>query len=597
MSKVIVLPEGLANQIAAGEVIERPASVVKELVENAIDAKSSRIVISLSQGGIGLIEVQDNGEGMCREDALLCFSRHATSKLSTQEDLSKLSTLGFRGEALPSIAAISRLRLITQTAENHEGTELTLASGAIEKTGGIGAPVGSTFLVSDLFFNVPARRKFLKSAETELGHISQMVFQLALSHPTIDFQLIHEKRKLLSVPAVSSQKDRLLQLYGEAVMRETVEAHAAFSEQGIEIHVFFSKAPVIKNHRKDQLFFVNRRPIKSPTLSHALYGGFGTFLIKGEHPFCTLLLSMDPARVDVNVHPAKKEVRFENADAVYRCIRNLIREKLSGRTPSFFSENRAESKTKSGIPDRTTAITTQDFAWAGWPQLNEGEMAPSPSAQLKQFIGDPTDRLNPQGGTAPLFQSLLNLPLIRPIGQVYGTFLLADIDGEFVVVDQHTAHERILYESFLKKRRLEIQPLLIPRPIDLPLSRAALILEVLPLLQEAGFKIEPFGETTFLIREIPAELTKIDMESFINDLSEELAETGVMQNQEQPRLKIIASMACHAAVRANQTLSLDQIGAILHDYFTQNTPPTCPHGRPIIIKYPLLELEKKFRRK
>lgn len=273
MSKIIVLPENVANKIAAGEVVERPASVVKELIENAIDAKSSRVVVSLLQGGIEQIEVQDNGEGMHREDALLAFSRHATSKLSKEEDLSTLTTLGFRGEALPSIASISHLRLVTQTVGSDEGTEMILSGGVIEKTCGIGAPAGSTFSISDLFFNTPARKKFLKSTETELGHISQMVFQLALSHPQIDFQLIHEKRKLLNVPAVSLQKDRLFQLYGEAVMNQCLEAEALFPEKGISMHAFFSKAPVLKNHRKDQLFFVNRRPVKNPVLSRALYDG------------------------------------------------------------------------------------------------------------------------------------------------------------------------------------------------------------------------------------------------------------------------------------------------------------------------------------
>ncbi|MBI3358261.1 MAG: DNA mismatch repair endonuclease MutL [Nitrospirae bacterium] len=582
MSKIIVLSEGLANKIAAGEVVERPASVVKELVENAIDAKSNWIVITLMEGGIKLVEVQDNGEGMTREDALLSFARHATSKLAKEEDLFALSTLGFRGEALPSIASVSKIGLVTRSVGSIEGSEIVLTGGTIEKERGIGAPIGSTFSVSDLFYNTPARRKFLKSPATELGHISQIVFQLALAHPEINFQLIHQGKKLLSVPTVSTQKDRLLQLYGGDVVNACLEAGGSFDLDGkMTLHAFFSKAPVLKNHRKDQLFFVNRRPVKSPLLSHAIYEAYRSFLMKGEHPFCSLYLSIDPSCVDVNVHPTKKEVRFQNTDEVYKSVKNLIREQLEGAPP-------ASRSLQAGIKDflplqsRTpSASVTQPMhsapLWTGWPI----ESLTTPSV------------------VAPA--AMAAIPLIRAIGQVYETFLLAEIDGEFVLIDQHTAHERMLYESFLKKKRLDIQPLLIPRQVDLPLPRASFIMEALPFLQEVGLKIEPYGETTFLVREIPAELTKMDLESFLADLSEDLAELGpgfgLIHDKESPRLKIIAGMACHAAVRANQSLTLDEVDALLHDYFSRNTPPTCPHGRPVIIKYPLLELEKQFRRK
>ncbi len=569
MSKIIVLPIHLANKIAAGEVVERPASVVKELVENAIDAKSNKILITLLQGGIGLIEVQDNGEGMTMPEAILSFTRHATSKITQEEDLFAITTLGFRGEALPSIASISKIRLVTQTAESREGSEIVLAGGVIEKEGSIGAPTGSTLQVSDLFYNTPARKKFLKSPETELGHVSQIVSHLALAHPHIDFQLVHGGRKLLSAPAVSKQKDRLFQLYGAEVINQCVEAEGSFLEGEMTVHAFFSKAPVLKNHRKDQLFFVNRRPVKSPLLSHALYEAYGSFLMKGEHPFCALYLSIDPSLVDANVHPTKKEVRFQNTDAVYRFVKNMIREKLSGLG------NSVQARSTPELAFRPTHLpTSASPLWAGWPT----DSVPSAEDSC------------PSGGVPPV-------PTIRPIGQIYGTFLLAEIDGEFVVIDQHTAHERILYESFLKKRRIEIQPFLIPRQVDLPLSMASFVMEALPILAEMGLKVEPYGESTFLIREIPAELIRMDVESFLVDVAEELAEMGIVNDSETPRHKVIASMACHAAVRANQALSLEEVETLLNDYFSRNTPPTCPHGRPVIIKYPLPELEKMFRRK
>ena len=615
MSKIIVLPTNLANKIAAGEVVERPASVVKELVENAIDAKSSKIVITLLQGGISLIEVQDDGEGMTREEALLSFTRHATSKLTKECDLFAISTLGFRGEALPSIASISKIRLVTQTPETLAGTEILVAGGVIEKECSIGAPTGSTFQVSDLFYNTPARRKFLKSPETELGHVSQIVSQLALSHPHIAFQLTHQGRKLISVPAVLKQKDRLFQLYGSEVINQCIEAEGYFLDGrdvegttpatcgGMTLHAFFSKAPVLKNHRKDQLFFVNRRPVKSPLLSHALYEAYGSFLMKGEHPFCSLYLSIDPSLVDVNVHPTKKEVRFQSTDIVYRFVKNMIREQLSGHGKStgvqaYASIGQQGLSENRHIPSRLSPDTHQPPLWAGWPTeglpsvggktTTAGSVHSVPIGSAHTAVG---------GATPAGVPTAVGVPTIRPIGQVYGTFLLAEIDGEFVVVDQHTAHERILYELFLKKRRIEIQPLLIPRQVDLPQAMASFVIEALPLLAEMGLKVEPYGESTFLIREIPAELIRMDVESFLVDLAEEIAEIGIVKDREEPRRKIIASMACHAAVRANQDLSLDEVETLLHDYFSRNTPPTCPHGRPVIIKYPLPELEKMFRRK
>ena len=595
MSKIIVLPTHLANKIAAGEVVERPASVVKELVENAIDANSSQIAITLLQGGIGLIEVQDNGTGMTCEDALLSFTRHATSKLTQEEDLFAMTTLGFRGEALPSIASISKIWLVTKTDGSIEGSELVLAGGVVEKECRIGVPIGSTFSVSDLFYNTPARRKFLKSTETELGHISQIVFQLALSHPHIDFQLTHQGRRLLSVPAVSKQKDRLFQLYGGEIINQCVEVEGSFSDgrdtvcEGMGLHAFFSKPPVLKNHRKDQLFFVNRRPVKSPLLSHALYEAYGSFLMKGEHPFSALFLSIDPSHVDVNVHPTKKEVRFQNTDMVYRSVKNLIRERLSGQgTIPTGAKDFLPLQIR--IPSAGVTQSVQHSRlWAGWPT----EGLPSVGGKPTTAVDVPSATI---GGASPV-AAVAAVPTIRPIGQVYGTFLLAEIDGEFVVIDQHTAHERILYESFLKKRQLTIQPLLIPRQIDLPLSSASFVIEALSVLQEMGLKIEPYGETTFLVREIPVELIKMDVDSFLIDVAEELADIGIVHDQDKQRHKIIASMACHAAVRANQSLSLDEVEALLHDYFSRNTPSTCPHGRPVIIKYPLPELERLFRRK
>ncbi|HLG22882.1 MAG TPA: DNA mismatch repair endonuclease MutL, partial [Candidatus Manganitrophaceae bacterium] len=453
-----------------------------------------------------------------------------------------------------------------------------------------------------LFYNTPARRKFLKSTQTELSHISDVVFQSALSHPMIHFRLSHEKKGLIDVPAVRSLGDRILQLFGESLSDETLEAHGespfAVSEETApsgSLDIFLSRPPLRRNHRKDQYIFINQRPVKSPLLTHAVYDAYGAYLMKGEHPFFVLFLSIDPGRVDVNVHPTKREVRFQNAEPIHQAVRKMIREALSSETilrGADSNEVRAfSSEGRSGGEARRSPSGLQS-PWAGWPEKVEEAKT--------SYLAEPAGR----GAEKPQGEGLgiSRLPLIRPLGQIYGTFLLAEIDGEFAVIDQHTAQERILYEHFLERRVSgngpgAVQPLLVPQQIDLPLQRAGILRDALKMLEAFGWKIEEFGETTFLVREVPALATKVSIESFLLDLTEELAELEVSSQAEQPILKMIASMACHGAVRAGQPLTSEEIKALLTTYFERKTPPTCPHGRPVFIKYPLPELEKLFRRK
>lgn len=628
MPKIQILSESLANKIAAGEVVERPASVVKELVENAIDAGSRRIFVSLLEGGIRRIAVQDDGEGMTREDALLAFQRHATSKVAEEADLSTLATLGFRGEALPSIASVAKVRLFTQSASEAEGTEVLLEGGQVLGVKAVGAPKGSLFEVSDLFYNTPARKKFLKSAQTELSHASDVLFHLALSHPMVHFRLTHGKKVLLDAPAVSDLKDRILQLFGEEVTARLMEAHGEGplsteksleegGEKGLYVDTFFSRPPLRGNHRKDQYLFVNQRPVRSPLLSHAVYDAYGSYLIKGEHPFFILFLSIDPAAVDVNVHPMKREVRFQKADPVHESVRRVIRTTLSF---AGMDELPTAAPLERLIPIQPGPVTKQPPSrWIGWPE-RAAEAGAAYWSVEKGIIQEKA--ANSEFGIRSKRQTDFHaafspphstLPLIRPLGQIYGTFLLAEIEGEFTLIDQHTAHERILYERFLERWRAlqhpsmegrddagpfsAVQPLLVPQQVDLPVTKAGLLRDHLKELALFGWEIEPFGETTFLVREVPALISKIHLESFLLDLTEDLAQTEVSSKAEQPILNVIASMACHGAVRANQPLTSPEIEALLKDYFESKSPPTCPHGRPILLRYPLLELEKLFRRK
>ena len=617
MPKIRILSENLANKIAAGEVVERPASVVKELIENAIDAGSRRIFVTIREGGSRSIQVQDDGEGMDEGDALLAFQRHATSKVAGEGDLASILTLGFRGEALPSIASVSKVRLVTQRAGEEAGTEIVLDGGTVRSVQSVGAPRGSFFEVSDLFFNTPARKKFLKSRQTEVGHTHDAVFQLALSHPEIHFRLCHGEKVLIDSPPVAQLRDRVLQLFGEAALEGCMEISeecflppagpvaSSEAERASEppaaapltLHAFFSRPPLQGNRRKDQYLFVNRRPVKSNLLSHAVHEAYGSYLMKGEHPFFILLLSLDPERIDVNVHPTKREIRFQHADAVYQAVRGLIRRALSSAGwpahPGKVKE-RLEALAPSGDRWKPPSMT-------GLIQEEQGAYLP-PSTPAASGGWSESPSIIPED----------RFPLIRPLGQVYGTFLLAEIGGELMIIDQHTAHERVLYEAFLAKlesrqipseggapspSRIEIQPLLIPQQIDLPLAEAALLKEHLKKLEALGWSIDPFGETTFLVREVPAMISGIDLESLLLDMTAELAEMEVSSKEDQPMLKMIASMACHGAVRAHQSLALPEIERLLKEYFLRNTPPTCPHGRPILLKYPLLELEKLFRRK
>lgn len=619
MPKIKILSENLANKIAAGEVVERPASVVKELIENAIDAKSRRIFVTIREGGSRSIQVQDDGEGMEPEDALLAFQRHATSKVAAEGDLASIVTLGFRGEALPSIASVSRVRLVTQRAGDEAGTEIAIDGGTVRSVQSVGAPRGSFFDVSDLFFNTPARKKFLKSRQTELGHIHDVVFQLALSHPEIHFRLCHGEKVLIDSAPVSHLRDRVLQLFGEGVVEGCMEFSegcffpapagaegTAIDENGasngpaeppLTIHAFFSRPPLQGNHRKDQYLFVNRRPVKNNLLSHAVYEAYGSYLMKGEHPFFVLVLSIDPERIDVNVHPTKREIRFQNADWIYQAVRGLIRKSLSS----------AGWPAQPGkLQERLAALVSNGEPWA--PPSVIGRVGEEPGPYLPRTQAPAASGWSESPSIIPEDR----FPLIRPLGQIYGTFLLAEIGGELAIIDQHTAHERVLYETFLEKlgsgevpsggslpspSRIEIQPLLIPQQIDLPLAEAALLKEHLKKLAALGWSIDLFGETTFLVREVPAMISGIDLESLLLDMTAELAEIEVSSKEDQPMLKIIASMACHGAVRAHQSLTLPEIERLLKSYFQRNTPPTCPHGRPILLKYPLLELEKLFRRK
>ncbi len=621
MSKVKLLSEALANKIAAGEVVERPASVVKELVENAIDANSHRIFVSTLEGGVGLIEVQDDGEGMTREDAILALQCHATSKLTREEDLFCITTLGFRGEALSSIASIAKIRLVTQTKSGEEGTEIDVVDGRIQSVTGVGAPKGTLFRVRDLFCNTPARKKFLKSTQTELGHISEVVFRMALSFPRIHFRLKHGEKTLLEAPVVSNLQDRFVALFGEDLMKRCVEVHQdapislSAPDVSLSIDAFCSRPPFSGNHQRGQYLFVNQRCVKSPLLSRAIYDAYGGFMMKGAHPFFVVFITVDPSWVDVNVHPTKREVRFTNNDEIYRAVKRAIREALAPHeglrvmNPDLPPEG-TSGRGMPAVPARHQ--TERGQSWTGWPERPLSSLFPLSPFPEGAKAGHPTPTRSDEGADAvfqeevPLPQlpramtSSVTDPMVRPLGQMYGTYLIAEVDGDLVIVDQHTVHERVLFERFQKSRltgALSVQPLLIPQSVRLPLSRAGLLKEHLKMLEEIGLGVEHFGEADFLIREVPSFIAHTDLAALLVGLAEELSSEGVATLTDQARFNAIALMACHGATRAHQSVSLPEIESLLIQYYQAGCPPTCPHGRPILLKFPLPELERLFKRK
>ncbi len=619
MSKIKILSVALSNQIAAGEVVERPASVVKELVENAIDAKSRRIFVSILEGGSRLIQVSDDGEGMSHEEASLAFQRHATSKIYEAPDLDAITTLGFRGEALPSIASVSKVSLVTRTSKESEGIEISIEGGSVQSVKKVGCPSGSTFEIKDLFYNVPARKKFLKSQQTEMGHINRTLFHLALAHPEIHFRLRHGARSIFDVPACDSFKARAFQLLGEKVISGAMERVESFQiQEGLSLHAIFSRPPLKRNFKKDQYLFVNLRPIKSALLTHAVYEAYKSYLMKGEEPFFILFLSVDPNGVDVNVHPAKREVRFQNRSQVHQVIRNAIRDTLSSAGIGLLQqeenhqlEDENGSPAFSPLPGETPSSASPGL---GWPDASKPEGHFGIFKEERSHYRERSrNERDPSFLPSSLFKAkVLNatmeteIPLIRPLAQVYGTFLLAEINGDLAIVDQHTAHERVIYEELLSAwentdvaqgDQLEIQALLIPQQIDLSLAQSAVLKENIDQFEAIGCRIEPFGETTFLVRELPVLISKMNIDSFLNEVTDDLIDLGVSGKIDQSIRTVLASMACHGAVRAHQSLSFPEITALLQKYYERKTPPTCPHGRPIVIRYSLLELEKLFRRK
>jgi len=698
MGKIHVLAERVANQIAAGEVVERPASVVKELLENALDAGSTRIRIQVEAGGKKLIQITDNGCGMVRDDAMLAFERHATSKIKDTDDLLSISTLGFRGEALPSIASVARLHLETRAEEEAAGTVLEINGGKIIRVDEAGLPLGTSITIRDLFFNTPARKKFLRSESTELSHIASLVTHYALAHPEKHFELHSATNALLVAPPVAGHRERVYQVFGretldqliplaamqpleriglpqpppwrrsaDNLVREISPSKAAeggpsgqpaadtrtgvsaphdFGE--VRLHGFVSKPEIQKLNRNSIFIFVNGRLIRDRLIQHGVIEAYRNILPPTVFPVVLLFIEMPTAEVDVNVHPSKTEVRFRQQTVIHDFVRESVRAALmkARPVPQFLTEIGAQPSARAGLtspgvtnPSFTDVSRSGDgLPSAPWRDLSEAAAAggfalqapaiPATTAHL-EFEGgiaveanaavslarDPqatiahqesAQQTIPDHGCAPPIPqeahtppTLESLRTLRPLGQIRNSFILAVNEDGLWIIDQHVAHERVLFERVLRQRQtqqVESQRLLMPLVIELTPAQQAIFSDISEELARNGFEAEPFGARSVAVKVAPAGVDAAQIEHMMNEIFEQLTREDQAINLEAVRTRIAASIACHAAIKVNMPLEQNKMEWLLAELAKTEHPMTCPHGRPVVLRYSMQDIQKAFKR-
>jgi DNA mismatch repair protein MutL len=579
--RIQVLPADLANQIAAGEVVERPASVIKELVENAIDAGARRVVITVEMGGKKLIRVEDDGEGMVPEDARLAIERHATSKIRRSEDLEGIATLGFRGEALPSIASVSHFVLRSRARGSASGTEVRVNGGAVASVTEVGMAEGTTVEVGDVFYNLPARRKFLKSDGAESAQVSRVVTQLALCYPEIGFTLTSAGRKVIQCPPVSTLRDRLYQLYGDRA--DLVEVRR---EGDIKVLGYIAALAEQGPTRGPQNVFVNRRIVKDRTIAHAIIDAYSVASIKERSPEVHLFLSMPHTAVDVNVHPTKAEVRFRDQSHVHEVIRRTLGDALGrGPAPQLQLEPpRPYDAPATTLPLPAGYAATYPSKWSAIESSAPGAIAPIA-----------------EGAVAPGAEAQF-APTIRPmiaLGQFRDTFIIAVDDEGIAIVDQHVAHERVLFERIVERLttgRLESQRLLEPLLIEVSAAARQTLVDHASDFERLGFEIEEFGGGAVRVAAFPALLTREDCEAAIRAMALDLEGVDRGARVEEAIKRIAATMACHAAVKANYPLTAEKMSHILEELRRTAYSTICPHGRPVMLRLTRREVEKNFQR-
>jgi len=588
MNKIRRLPEDLANQIAAGEVVERPASVVKELVENAIDAGARRIAVHVELGGKKQVRVEDDGEGMTPEDARLAIERHATSKIRRADDLAAIRTMGFRGEALPSIASVSHFVMRTRARGEQGGTEIRVNGGAVASVTEVGAAEGTTVEVSDLFYNLPARRKFLKADAAESAQVSRIVTQLALAHPEVGFTLTSGGRTVLQCPPTASLRDRLYQVHGDRDDLIEIRKEAG----GMRLSGFVAALAEQGPTRGAQNVFINRRIVKDRTIAHAIIDAYSQASIKERSPEVHLFIEMDPEAVDVNVHPTKAEVRFREQSLVHEVVRRALMEALGqGGAPQLqLQPETVAPRIPTTIP-LPGALTGGAFPSRWMPAGAQGASSTLQGAG-STFESAPST-LQGAPSTVPDIKPMI------PLGQFRDTFIIAVDDEGVAIIDQHVAHERVLFERVMQRLTagaLESQQLLIPLLLELSPSAHQILVSRAEELSRFGFDVESFGTSTIRVTAVPALLDRADSEKALAALADDLEGLDRGAQVQDALQRIAATTACHAAVKANDPLTYEKMAHILDELRATAYSTVCPHGRPVMLRLTRREIEKNFDR-
>jgi DNA mismatch repair protein MutL len=661
MGKIHLLPEHVANKIAAGEVVERPASVVKELLENSLDAAATRIRVQVEAGGKKLIQVVDNGCGMLRDDALLAFERHATSKIKLAEDLLSVATLGFRGEALPSIASVSRLRLETRASEDPAGSIVEINGGKIFNVAETGVPPGTSISVRDLFFNTPGRKKFLKSESTELSHIASLVTHYALAHPDRHFELHSASHAVLIAPPVADHRERVYQIFGKEVLDQLIPLRAVqpldhaglpseratlegkYTDQRsreqelesdrdfgeIRLHGFVSKPELQKLNRNSIFVFVNRRLIRDRLIQHALTEAYRNIIPPAVFPVVLLFLDVPAGEVDVNVHPSKSEVRFRQQTITHDLVRDSVRTALlkARPVPQFLTEISARPSANPSLTPGARASMVDIASWRALyaPALPSGFSLQPPlvppaterlpfgaesitvEANAALAVARARERIPAADGCISQFANepdtvtelRATLSSLKPLGQIRESFILAVNEDGLWIIDQHVAHERVLFENILKQRarhNVESQRLLVPLVLELLPAQQVVFAEISQELVSNGFEAEPFGARSVVIKFAPAGIEAAQIERMLQELLDQFCREEQALNLEKVRARIAASIACHAAIKINMPLEQNKMEWLLRELSRTECPISCPHGRPVILRYSLKDIQKAFKR-
>lgn len=607
-NSIILLDEHTANRIAAGEVIERPASVVKELVENAIDAGATQIRVTIEDGGKELIKVSDNGSGMRRDDAVVSLQRHATSKIRSADDLFAIHTLGFRGEALPSIASVSFMEVVSKHKSEPAAAKLTVEAGTITDLESVGAPEGTTISVKRLFFNTPARLKFLRTAQTEISYITELVGRFALAYPNISFKLTHGEREIISVTGTGDVIAAAASILGRDAAKQLVPI--GFEFPAMKVWGYVSNPAFTRANRGHQVFFVNRRCIKSRTLTHAADQAYRDLVVQhGRFPVLIIFVDMDPEMVDVNVHPTKAEVKFSSDHEVHSAVHKAIRDALmsGGAIPTVnevrVAYRKANVTKRDDVPRQGTLIPPDESDVA---VFREEVLRRSEVQEKAPIPGDPFDwSREPRSITPPVPQPEVEAPTpvrlrnARVIGQARNMYILAECEDGVLVVDQHVAHERVLFEQLKKTRgaaQTAMQGLVIPITLELSRREGLVVGEKLDDLREIGFDIEVFGRDAFVVRSVPAGVKAKDAEQLLRDVIAELVDLSVTRHLMVRPEQVLITTACKMAIKAGDPLTMPEMDDLIRKLIASENPFVCPHGRPIIISLTNWELDRKFKR-